>query len=1330
MDSVGIEEFRIDEDVVSSILQLSNDELEGLTTLYGDSPDDADIELFIFTCFLLFKRTDSPRRAELAIRKAQKWAASTPPDHSQWRRRLAMMRSIRSSVNISWPLIYGDKELESDVLHILYSGARYRLTGSIEDLNDTINFIGSLLSRTPPIPRLKGMIDLAHWLAQRFEKDRQTYLDDLKAAIRLVRSVASAEGVDYFQRAKLLVRASEWTSTQYECDHDPSTLDKSIEIHRHALSIATQYDNLCIHLFMGLSAALIQRASKRRQPADLQEATATLTGLLEKPSLDCKNRFGVLNSLGLAMISHFANSGDIQYLGRSIEYFEESLDLASFNNFPSIAPIVNLVQTLQSLTESLEKPFYKDYIDKATGILEVALPNLAWKEFPYGTLLHPATLLNDHFNKTNRLEYLDRACKLTRLASSTAPFGPERAQCLCILAQRLRLYFRHTSSNGYLNEAILTAERAVEMTPTDHQQKSHFMSDLGGLLLERWQTSNSSEDIFNGSKVLKEASRLLPSTDPNWPTIMENTATANNFLFKRTGNIKYLNCAIDTLEKILSNHTTGQSDIYLYTCFNLANLLCIRAHNKCRADEEVDLSSWPWTMDLREGERPLSNASTTDVDRALHLVNTALLSIDTTHPEWGSSHKLLGHIYLHRYNIIRRAPDLGREAFSELNSAINVQEIAVRYLPSTHSLRLDLLAEHSATLLIRHEITHDSSDFQKAIRCCREAVKAREGSPRIRIEMAQVLGALLLKSTSHEEAFQVLEEAVGLILMACPRSSSSYDKQSFLSSCFAIASQSAATALHTGKSASYALKVLEKSRGVVAGSFLDARTDLSELRRKHPELARKFEALAEKLNRDPDLSEGFRLSNAENNVLSQDTSKLNRRIYMQQDFNRLVETIRSETGLSNFLLPPSEEEMMDAACQGAIVMINVGTRSDAIVIEKHRISSISLPYLSMEVVDRIAGEFTKSNSYVLHTSSFLPSVLEWLWVVLARPVLDYLGYLHPPEQGQPWPHIWWIPTWRLVYFPIHAAGIHNKNTDETVLDRVVSSYASSVRSLIHSRQGALPETPSSTTKPQQALLISMPETPKQSSLPFAVNEITTINPLIQEIGLTPTHREGGNTNEVLQLMKSSTILHFAGHGMSHASDPTQSCLLTQDWFTNPLTVEKLRQENLQDTSPFLAYLSSCSTGANKNLKLADETIHLVNACQLAGFRHAIGALWEVSDQHCVEVAKGVYETLKEEGLTDEAVARGLHRAIRRVRDSCRDFTMRKHASTGMKAKEEEEDNIDKRLGSLEREFRALGIDAKLGVNGLERDIEPAEDSPGFEIHAASFLWVPYFHHGA
>jgi hypothetical protein len=35
----------------------------------------------------------------------------------------------------------------------------------------------------------------------------------------------------------------------------------------------------------------------------------------------------------------------------------------------------------------------------------------------------------------------------------------------------------------------------------------------------------------------------------------------------------------------------------------------------------------------------------------------------------------------------------------------------------------------------------------------------------------------------------------------------------------------------------------------------------------------------------------------------------------------------------------------------------------------------------------------------------------------------------------------------------------------------------------------------------------------------------------------------------------------------------------------------------------------------------------MSACQLAGFRHVIGSLWEVSDKHCVDVAKDVYNAM-------------------------------------------------------------------------------------------------------
>jgi CHAT domain-containing protein len=67
-------------------------------------------------------------------------------------------------------------------------------------------------------------------------------------------------------------------------------------------------------------------------------------------------------------------------------------------------------------------------------------------------------------------------------------------------------------------------------------------------------------------------------------------------------------------------------------------------------------------------------------------------------------------------------------------------------------------------------------------------------------------------------------------------------------------------------------------------------------------------------------------------------------------------------------------------------------------------------------------------------------------------------------------------------------------------------------------------------------------------------------------------------------------------------------------------------------------------------KLIDEGIHLVSACQLAGFRHVVGTLWEVSDRHCVDVATVLYETIRDEGMNDVALYRGLHRAVRALRD--------------------------------------------------------------------------------
>ena len=51
-------------------------------------------------------------------------------------------------------------------------------------------------------------------------------------------------------------------------------------------------------------------------------------------------------------------------------------------------------------------------------------------------------------------------------------------------------------------------------------------------------------------------------------------------------------------------------------------------------------------------------------------------------------------------------------------------------------------------------------------------------------------------------------------------------------------------------------------------------------------------------------------------------------------------------------------------------------------------------------------------------------VLDWLWDVIAEPVLTALGHTSAPETGSPWPRVWWCPTGPLTVLPIHAAGHH------------------------------------------------------------------------------------------------------------------------------------------------------------------------------------------------------------------------------------------------------------------------------------------------------------------
>jgi CHAT domain-containing protein len=252
--------------------------------------------------------------------------------------------------------------------------------------------------------------------------------------------------------------------------------------------------------------------------------------------------------------------------------------------------------------------------------------------------------------------------------------------------------------------------------------------------------------------------------------------------------------------------------------------------------------------------------------------------------------------------------------------------------------------------------------------------------------------------------------------------------------------------------------------------------------------------------------------------------------------------------------------------------------------------------------------------------------------------------------------VWWATGGVLGLLPIHAAGHHTDppSARRTVMDRVVSSYTPTIRALRHARRRdrAVPA--------DTALIVAMPTTPgvpgrlhhvpaeatqlrNRLPCPVLLTEPDTADPALA--GAAPPTKAN-----VLACLASCPIAHFACHGVSDTTDPSQSRLLLHDHATDPFTVSSLATVALDDAQ--LAYLSACHTAFAGSVDLIDEAIHLASAFQLAGFPQVIGTLWGIDDRLSVDIAGTFYTALHTaNGTIDTGRAAGaLHRTIRAIRD--------------------------------------------------------------------------------
>ncbi|EPS45867.1 hypothetical protein H072_279 [Dactylellina haptotyla CBS 200.50] len=1098
-------------------------------------------------------------------------------------------------------------------------GRRYERTGSIDDINRAVEVASMALDATPQDHpnRASRLGNLGNLLEMRFEQTGSSSMEDINRAIEITDMALDLIPHDHPNRARYLNNLGNQLEARFNRTGSVNDLDRAVEAADMAVNATPQDHPFRAGRLGNLGTRLGTRFERTGSIEDLNRAIEIANIAINITPHDHPNRASYLNNLGNQFISRFEQTGSVEDLNRAIEVTDMAV-----NSTPPDHP--NWSRYLHSFGISLRKRFERtgsmEDLNRSVEAADMAVNAVPQNHFNWSSRLNSLGVrLTARFGRTSSMNDLNRAIKAADMAVDSTPRDhPDRAVYLKNLGISLGTRYDRTGSIEDLNRAIEVTDMAVGATPQDHPDRAHHLDSLGHHLRKRFERSGSIDDIDRAVKAAEMAVEAIPQNNPSRAGLLSNLSNQLGTRFSRTKIVDDIKRAVEAADMAV-NATP-------------------KDHPR-RADHLNSLGLWLGRQYERTGVIE-------DINRAIEIANMAVNATPQDHPD---RPRHLNNLAIWLQTRFDRTGSM-----DDLSSAIEAADMAVNIAPQDLPNRITYFYNLGNQLMNRFELIGSIDDLNRALSSYTEGWHCRSAPPSLRIQSAWKAADILAAQQDWETSSLLLEEAIKLFPVVSPRSLKHTDKQSMLAKFAGLASMAAALSLNAGRVNS-ALQTLELGRGVIAGLLMEMRVDISDLKHQHPDLANEFVFLRDALDSPEDRSKSSILSDNIPSMRSQKESQTEPQIELQIEpqkesryeldrrLSGLIATIRSKPGFDNFLLPPTETEMKNAACFGPIVVINVSPyRCDAFLIERNQIRILELPNLIPK------DAHSKARDLPVHpNASFLVTeTLEWLWDVLCRPILDALGFKHAISDDN-WPRIWWIPTGLLSKLPLHAAGYHEQG--ETVLDRVMSSYASSIKALIYGRQHHV----QSLTGPgnNRALLVAMKQTPDlgvaNQFLPFVEDEVNMLKelcPSLQLEPIIPTLQK----DDVLKQMQECKLFHFAGHGSSHPTEPSQSYLLLKDWKINPLTVGDIRDCNFQE-KPFLGYLSACLTGANEAEELADEGIHLVSSFQLAGFRHVIGALWEVSDEQCVDVARIFYETIRDEGMTDEAVCRGLHRALRSLR---------------------------------------------------------------------------------
>ncbi|KDQ54120.1 hypothetical protein JAAARDRAFT_182520 [Jaapia argillacea MUCL 33604] len=943
------------------------------------------------------------------------------------------------------------------------------------------------------------------------------------------------------------------------------------------------------------------------------------------------------SGLSKALQLRFSQLGDPGDLEESVRLYRETVRWESEVSWegPSLSSVINLGTALKAKFDRDGQPAG---ITEAVEMFRKALPRATGQDPDEVWLFQNfAIVLAARFKLSGQSSDLDEAISLDRKALAfRRPSDPNRSYSNACLGNHLFLRYQQTGQRGDLDESIEQHRETVILLRQPTPLRAQALNNLALALAARSESSPMSQSVLAD---MYEATRLfyevleLPHHLIEGSLCRRNLASILISQFKWTGSPVEIDTAVALNREALAVIPKGHVE-RLLTLSELARSLYTRDnHGNDGSDLQEGIGLYREVVKLLSPLHPYRPTALANFASYLH----------RQYQRTGLVAELQESIDVTRESIQISPPDDPLVCMASLNLATFLLDLAEGD-PANRSQHLD-----SAM-----------ASFQTATSCQSASLSRRVEGARKWADRADRL--------RHPSALLAYETAIDLLPQLAALGVDLQSRQKMLDAGGSgLACDAAACALRDGK-LDKAVELLESGRGVFWSQGLQLRSPVDKL---PPSLAEKLRNVSRELEMG-----SFRDATRDPSMFSLDARKT---MFVEKEavryrtlgdtFAATVKEIRELHGFSDFLRSKSMATLKAAARGGPVIILNasVSARCAAIVVMSHS-DPIHIPLadFTFETAERLAtlirgvtsdpgGGRTISTDREMEglidltfphrgmrvkpikridPDDVFRLVLEKVWSSVVEPIVRSLGL----QRSESLPRIWWCPTGPFTFIPIHAAGIYKgQDRVEGLLDYAISSYTPTLTTLL-------------TPPPRDTTPFNMMAVIDAETLPHTVDELRKVEAHIPDapnrLVKLGTRDSPALLDDVVRHLSSSSIVHFACHGIQLDRVPLDSALILKGG--ERLTVSQIMQHPNQGAS--LAFLCACQT-ATGTLRMPDEVIHLAATLLFAGFRGAVATMWPIHDKDGPIIADAFYgEFFKScasglEGPDVSEAARALHVAV-------------------------------------------------------------------------------------